>query len=305
MIDKLTKEQEEQLIVYRNKWLAWGLSTDRIDRKKAIENFLIFNKLVLGNENTPVIVFMDSPLTTWLATCLLHIWTKQVGSIGSQVWSQVGSQVGSQVRSQVRSFVYPYLSGQFDSSYFAFYDFCNNVLGIKFKQQKNWDCYLKLSDCSIIYPFKEFVVISEKPTQINMKNMLLHNETGASIEYADGFSVYSLNGVRVPKEIVMTSAEKLDPKLILKEQNAEVRREIVRKIGVERVCKSLNAKVIDRQDNYELLNLDLGDRFRPYLKMKNPSIGVYHIEGVHPDCDTVEKALNWRNGTSDIPKILT
>jgi hypothetical protein len=32
-----------------------------------------------------------------------------------------------------------------------------------------------------------------------------------------------------------------------------------------------------------------------YLKMVNPSIGTFHVEGVDPQCATVEQALNWRN----------
>jgi len=41
--------------------------------------------------------------------------------------------------------------------------------------------------------------------------------------------------------------------------------------------------------------------------MKNPSIDALHIEGVHPDCNTVEKALAWRNGTKIYikPEVLT
>ena len=181
----------------------------------------------------------------------------------------------------------------------------NKVLDIKFIQQKKWDSYLKTSAVSFVYPFQDFVIISEKPTEIKMKNGFLHNENGAAILYADGFSVYALNGVRIMREIVETPAEKLDPQIILKETNAEIRREIVRKIGVERVCKKLRAKVIDKKDTYELLNLDLGqDRIRPYLKMINPSTETYHIEGVHPDCKTIEQALNWRNGTKEIPEVL-
>ena len=94
----------------------------------------------------------------------------------------------------------------------------------------------------------------------------------------------------------------------MKEKNAEVRREIVRKIGIERVCQKLNAKVLDKSLNgiYELLNLDLGDgRSRPYLKMRNPSIKTYHLEGVPIEIDTVEKALNWRNQSEEKPFILT
>jgi hypothetical protein len=115
-----------------------------------------------------------------------------------------------------------------------------------------------------------------------------------------------LNGVKVTEEIVMTPSAALDPHLLLKEKNAEVRREIVRKVGIDRVVIDLGAKVADRQGDYELLLLDLGDkRNRPYLKMLNPSIGTWHVEGVHPDCATVEQALNWRNQTDVKPEVLT
>jgi hypothetical protein len=54
--------------------------------------------------------------------------------------------------------------------------------------------------------------------------------------------------------------------------------------------------------------VDYDDRGeRPHLKMKNPSMDLWHIEGVHPDCKTVKEALAWRNGTKTFiePKALT
>lgn len=121
-----------------------------------------------------------------------------------------------------------------------------------------------------------------------------------ALAYPDGWGLYCLNGVRVPPQIVTTPAEQLDCQFILKERNAEIRREFVRKAGIEKVCKDLGAKTLDVQDSYELLALNIGDGLeRPYLKMKNPSIGVYHIEGVSPECRTVQQALNWRNSLTD------
>ncbi len=32
------------------------------------------------------------------------------------------------------------------------------------------------------------------------------------------------------------------------------------------------------------------------------SIGTFHIEGVHPDCTTVKKALAWRNNLDEYVK---
>jgi hypothetical protein len=138
---------------------------------------------------------------------------------------------------------------------------------------------------------------SERPCEINLKEGRLHSEKGMSISYPSGWGLYCLNGIRVPKEIVMTPAEKLDAQLVLKEQNAEIRREIVKKIGLLRLLKELNAKTIDAWKNYELLMLDLGDgRNRPYLKMINPSTRTIHVEGVEPGIKTVRHALAWRNG---------
>jgi hypothetical protein len=98
----------------------------------------------------------------------------------------------------------------------------------------------------------------------------------------------------------------LEPKDILKTRNVEIRREIVQRIGIEKICEALNAEVIDKKDftlfsgdvpkHYELLLLDLGDgRRRPFLKMLNPSVpNCWHVEGVHPACKTVQDALNYR-----------
>lgn len=134
----------------------------------------------------------------------------------------------------------------------------------------------------------------------------LHSDSGPAVIWPDGKEEYYLNCVKVPKEIVETPAEKLDPHILLETSNAEVRREIIRKIGIEKVCHDLKAKVIDKEGDYELLLLHLGDRRkRPYLKMRNPSIGCYHIEGVHPRIKTVKEALAWRNKTKKEPIVMT
>ena len=160
---------------------------------------------------------------------------------------------------------------------------------------QGWEIFKKVHEyVHYMFIFKDIVFLSQKPKTLKFKGNVLHCENGPSVEYSDGYSIYNLNGVSVPKDLVMTAWDKLDSNIILKETNVEIRREIVRKIGIEKVCKDLGATILDKIGNYELLNLNLGDRSRPYLKMLNPSIGIYHIEGVPPDCDTVEKALNSR-----------
>ena len=48
MINKLTKEQENKLKEYRDKWLKIGLSTERINRPDAISRWHEFDKVILG-----------------------------------------------------------------------------------------------------------------------------------------------------------------------------------------------------------------------------------------------------------------
>ncbi len=134
---------------------------------------------------------------------------------------------------------------------------------------------------------------------------MIHSHDGMAVEYPDGFGVWAWNGVRVNEQIIMTP-NTLTPEQIAKESNAQVRQVMVERIGIERICQFFNAKSIDQRGTYELLVLDLGDgRKRPYLKMLNPSVGVWHVEGVAPNIKTVQEALNFRNGltTSQIDEV--
>ena len=229
-----------------------------------------------------------------------QVFHQTSGEVSNQAWDQARHQALDTVKDQTRNFCY----GSHEASWLGFYEYFQDVCNLPLDRLP--PLITIAENCGWWLPYKQFAIVSAKPTEIHIQNGVLHNSRGAAIRYADGFSVWALNGVRVSREIVETSEEKLDAHLILTETNAEVRREIVRKIGVERMCNDLNAKPIDTVGDYTLLLLDLGDgRQRPYLKMLNPSIGIYHIEGIHPDCDTVEKALNWRNKTDEKPFIIT
>jgi len=240
------------------------------------------------------------------------VWDKVRDKVGDKVWAKVRDKVGDKVEATLPNFIYPNIDGNFSVNYFAFYDFMQEVIGVEIYNLVGlYNIYKDTTKLSLIYPFEDWCVVCQKPTIINLKNNELHKDGGMALEYSDGFGLWCLNGTSVSQEIAETPAEKLPATLVLSEKNAEVRREIVRKIGIERVCKDLNSKIIDTGIDHkgnlcELLVLDIGDgRQRPFIKLVNPSIGCYHIEGVHPDCDTIEKAFNFRNGTIEKPILLT
>lgn len=283
MTQNLTKAQEAKMPVYIDKWTQNGLSTKQIkvdDCKHLVNDFYteILDKSVPEN-----ILIFDSPLS---------------------LWKYVQEQIGHKIK-----FIRPFLAGNFDSNIFAVYDFFINEVNIQIEQDlyKKYTIWRELSKVvNLVYPFDDVCLISQKPTKIIRNERGLHCNTGPALEYNDGFKIWALNGVVLPEEYVTTPWNKLDPKAILTERNAEIRRELVRKIGIERIIEKLGAEVIDSQGNYDLLLLDIGDNNkRPYLKMKNPSIGTYHVEGVEPRIRTVKDALIWRNGTDESPIILT
>lgn len=202
-----------------------------------------------------------------------------------------------------------YLGNGYDSGWTACCDYFQRI-GIIDKGEYDFDKWRDFILKSGIFAtclYENVAFVCIKPCKVNRnENGDLHSEKEMAIYWRDGYGEYFLNGVSVEENIAITPVDKLDPKLILTEKNAEVRREIVRRIGAERLCQKLGSKVIDMQDNYELITIDLQDgRHRPYLKMINPSIGTYHIEGVHPECKTVNDALNWRNQCNEKPLVLT
>jgi hypothetical protein len=106
------------------------------------------------------------------------------------------------------------------------------------------------------------------------------------------------------EKYIKTPAKDITKDMFLSETNVDKRREISKKLGIDRTIQMLGAEVVDTYNSkvggkYELLMVDFDGRGtkRPYLKMKNPSLkDTYHIEGVDPSCKTVKEALMYRNG---------
>ena len=330
MITKLTPQQEGQLDEFRDRWLKIGLNCEPLDREKA--------KAAIGKmyqaigKPEPVILFFSSPamcLLAWAAlrgvAALGKNLDSQLGSqldsqLRSQLWSQLGSQLDSQLDSQLRSQLRSQLDSQLDSqlrsqleNYFggqhwlaweAFYDFCNKI-GVNYDtwQRETLDMWLEQSrECHWWWPYDGIVIASDRHTELyrNARGQL-HRDGGMAVKYSDGWGTYRLNGVSVDEKYVMTPAEGIEAKDVLSETNVEVRRELIRKIGVERFIQAAGAKVLNKQGDYELLSVRLSDEIRDarFLKMLNPSIGVWHVEGVAPKIKTVQEALNWRAGITE------
>jgi hypothetical protein len=244
---------------------------------------------------------IDSQLDSQIHSQIVSQIVSQIRSqLVSQIYSQLDSQIRPQIGSQIENFLWPYLDGQLWASYFGYYEYFFNEV-VKCECAKY--CYFRNTTAlNLIYPLSKICILSQKPKSIRMVNGLLHNESGPSISFDENFSVWSLNGVRVPQWLAETKDTQIKPERIIEIENAEVRREFVRKVGIERICTKLKAKILHKSTDgiYELLELDLNQgRKWKYLKMRNMSLStdnndVWHIEGVNNRCRTIQEALLYR-----------
>jgi hypothetical protein len=326
MIDHLTDAQVAKFPEYVNKWIAIGLSTSRLEigrTKQIIENLYTH---LLKKPIVPVII-RDSPLSAWIAVCIISLTTdkqikKRFKDYSDKTFFQlvdttlahvlknpqpnpellkelVDSGDFEKIKELTKKFVHPYIDGSFSAGYFSFYDYIENELSVKYDAKAEYDAYKATTELGFVYPLDEACVVAQKPEAIHLVNSRLHNPNGPAVKYTDGFQLYSLNGVRVPDWLVETPANELKAEALIKSaelKNVEVRREFIRKIGIERCLAQLHAKVINKEGDYELLQVNVIDNSpRTYLKMRNPSVPeVWHVEAVAPQCETVQQALNWR-----------
>jgi len=216
------------------------------------------------------------------------------------VWEVLAS-----VRASVGESVY----GQHDASWLSFYEFFRKGCNLTKQTDKIIGLIAIAESAGWALPHEHICWLSERPRELHRNQRgQLHCDGGPALSYPDGWSLYRLNGVTIPQWLAEKRADEIDCAEFAKIENAEVRREFVRKVGVERIAQQLGADMLDSakrcpcgcdaDTEYELLAVNLGGETGkwPYLKMRNPSIGVWHLEAVPKECRTVSQALNARNG---------
>ena len=200
------------------------------------------------------------------------------------------------------------------SAYPSFLSFFRYVAKLNIDYTK-WDYYEKAAiHAGHRIMHEKFCIISDRPEilKIDEQNRP-HSFDGPFCRWRDGSALYSIHGIRVPMWICETKKEDFTKEMIVNETNADNRRCIIQKIGIEKAIELLGADVIDSYESpiggkYELLQIDYDGRGkRCYLKMKSKSIDAYHIEGIKPGITTVKEAIAYRNGLDKFeePEILT
>ena len=290
-IEELTSLQQNQLIKCREEFLKWGLCCEPANKELAIKSITKMYSLI--RKKTPYFWFCDSPLMIQLVMYIIkHVKIEK----GDNLWDNLGDNLGANLRDNLWDSDF---WGQMDLYWICYYTYPQLYLNIHYDDAYNTilDLWDKIGhSINWWYPYENICFISDRPKEIHKKGIVLHNEKGSALSFRDGYSLWFLNGVDVGKEIVETPAEKLNPELLITEKNAQIRREIIRKIGANKLLQKLNAKKLDCWREYELYRLENID-IEPVhiLKMSCPSTEIIYSLRVPPEITKAYEATTWCN----------
>ncbi len=166
-------------------------------------------------------------------------------------------------------------------------------------------------ECGWILPFEKVCVVCDRPLHIRFDaENRPHAEGEPAIAFADGYSLYFHHGVKLPEKYGKVHPDLWQAEWLLSEENAELRRLLIQRIGYARICQELAVTELDSWQEYTLLSIEFNDDFdregnaKPVylLKMTCPSTGHIHALRVPPDVRsssraslTAQEAIRWVN----------
>lgn len=311
-IESLTDEQRAQFPVYVKKWTDIGLNTDRlnpVETKRIIDGF----RRIIEMKDAPTII-VKNPIEAWVCCCL----TEQGVSVDNVLDEMNLVFKGNPKKYEIPRATLPYQTGSFYAHAFSFYDYLITELKVPVEKQilEKYKIWEETSKLGCIYPLENVTFVSEKPVKISFNDQnQVHCDGGPAIEY-DGLGdlrIYMLNGVVVPDWLATTNEGQLTMEQYNSITNADVRAEFVRKAGIEFFISK--GTLLDTYKNYdgeeyewwhksEYQLYDMKSVFpslpkAPFLKMLNQTTGIWHMEGVSPECKTIKDALKERFGGKD------
>src|SRR3990167_6533823 len=188
-----------------------------------------------------------------------NLWNNLRGNIQDNIqgnlWSNLQSNLRDNLQDNIQSNLKSNLKklkrfenvywGNVDVFWQAYYLFPMSI-GIKYKDFEimTLNNFFELSKkIGFIWYFKGICFISDRPIHIHRKGIQLHHESEPAISFKDGYSIWCLHGVNVPRKLVETPKEKLDIEFFKNEKNADIKAEFIRKYSIFFIFEKLNVQL--------------------------------------------------------------
>jgi len=317
-IDKLTDEQYQQMIAFREEWRKIGLATGKANleaMRPAINNFY-----ASIDKKPPILWRCRSPLEAQLIINILKIPQNQnlyanlYANLGANLRANLGANLGANLRANLRAnlyenlgdmkleYIYTSMWGSLDSHWIAYYLFPHLFLREMHtkEQMKLLEGWMNLAKNAFwIYPYEGMCFICDRPEEYNFdEQWRLHNPNNMAVRFSDGYGLYAIHGVMLPTWI-FEHPDKLTIEAIGAEKNVEIRRVMIERYGQAKYLLDQGAKLIHSDGYGDLYSINLlEDESLVMVKVINStpeSDGSYkdYFVRVPPDMMTAEQAVAW------------
>lgn len=168
-----------------------------------------------------------------------ELYQELVPPIGQQVFQTIGEPVRQMIGTNngvlTGRLTWECGFGHLDASWIAYYDVLAK-LGITGTEPLDGIKQLTQSS-GWWWPYENICFLTRRPVEMHRDNRgRLHNETGMAIRYADGWGFYAWHGILVPEYVILLP-EPIDHEMINAEPNAEVRRVLIERFGLDNYLK--------------------------------------------------------------------
>jgi hypothetical protein len=236
-----------------------------------------------------------------------EIFQELVPPIRQQVWATIGEPLRQMITANngvlTGRQTWECGFGNLDSSWIAYYNFLRSI-GIEGTEPL--DGIQKLTEsCGWWWPYENLCFITSRPVELHRDNRgRLHNETGMAIRYADGWGFYAWHGIIVPEYVILLP-EGLDFEMINAEPNAEVRRVLIERFGLDNYLKRGEVIKIHQDPCGILYRMNLkGDEPILVVRVINSTAepdGIFkeYFLRVPPNIMRARQAVAWTFGLSE------
>lgn len=285
-LEKLPPDVEAALPAIRDEWIAIGLSTEPANRPVAEEGVRLAYQA--ANLEPPTeFRWADSP------------WE------GCRLAAQLAHDTKKPTKQQIKEQAAQACYGQHDAGWLGFYDvFSRTEIAETVAPLKGLMQVARNAGWWWAYP--GVAILTDRPAELHRDAAnRLHREDGPALRYRDGWSLYCWHGLRIERWII-EEPETITAKKINAEQNQEIRRAMIERIGWLKYLELADAKELQRDDYgilYDLPPLP-GDEERVRLvRVTNDTPepdGTYkdYILRVPPTQETARGAVAWTFGVA-------
>jgi len=238
------------------------------------------------------------------------VWDSVRASVGDRVWDGIEATARDGVCVGLRASVEASVYGSHDAAWLAFHHYFYEVLGLTDQAGSLPGLWELAQSAGWALPHQNICWVSERHHILSRDDRgRLHCNTGPACAYPDGWAIYAVHGVRVPRYVIEEPA-RIDVARIGAETNAEVRRVMIERYrhgenvsGSAAYVRDSGAKRLDHDERF-------GTLWRRDLPNDEPIVMIEVINStpepdgrfkrywlrVPPDTKTAHEAVAWTFG---------